>query len=132
MSVYHALVPIFFVVMGMMVDVTTMGTVIVFGLVITVLAILGKVVGCGIPALIAGFNKVGSWRIGIGMLPRGEVALIVAGVGLSRGVIGQDLFGVSILMTIVTTIMAPIILVPLFDRGGSGRRDKAQGEEIVS
>jgi Kef-type K+ transport system membrane component KefB len=122
MSVYHAIVPIFFVVMGMMVDVTTMGTVLVFGIVITLLAILGKVVGCGIPAMLSGFNKAGSWRIGIGMLPRGEVALIIAGIGLSRGIIESDIFGVAILMTVITTLLAPIILVPAFKSGGSGRR----------
>jgi Kef-type K+ transport system membrane component KefB len=123
MAVYHALVPIFFVVMGMLVDVTAMGGVVVFGAVITGLAILGKVAGSGIPALFVGFNLTGSWRIGIGMLPRGEVALIIAGIGLSRGIIGPDIFGVAILMTVVTTLMAPIILVPAFKKGGSGRRD---------
>ena len=125
MAVYHALVPIFFVVMGMMVDVTAMGGVILFGAVITALAILSKVVGCGIPALLAGFNRLGSWRIGIGMLPRGEVALIMAGIGLSRGIIEADIFGVAILMTVVTTLIAPIILVPAFNKGGSGRRGES-------
>jgi Kef-type K+ transport system membrane component KefB len=69
-----------------------------------------------------GFNFRGASRIGIGMLPRGEVALIVAGVGLAEGVIKQDLFGVAIMMTIVTTVVAPIFLVPLFNRGGPGLR----------
>ena len=125
MSVYHALVPIFFVVMGMMVDVTAMGGVILFGAVITVLAILGKVVGSGVPALLAGFNRTGAWRIGIGMLPRGEVALIIAGIGLSRGIIEADVFGVAILMTVITTLIAPIILVPAFVKGGAGRRGES-------
>ncbi len=122
MAVYHALVPIFFVVMGMLVDVTVMGGVLLFGAVITFLAILSKVVGSGLPALFAGFNRAGSWRVGIGMLPRGEVALIIAGIGLSRGLIGQDVFGVAILMTVVTTLMSPLILVPSFARGGAGKR----------
>ncbi|MBF8267150.1 MAG: cation:proton antiporter [Dehalococcoidia bacterium] len=121
-AVYHALVPIFFVVMGMMVDVTAMGGVVFFGTVITALAVVSKVVGCGIPALATGFNRIGAWRIGIGMLPRGEVALIVAGIGLSRGVIETDLFGVSIMMTIATTLIAPIIMVSAFGKGGAGRR----------
>lgn len=121
-SVYHALVPIFFVVMGMLVDITAMGGVLLFGAVISVLAIVSKVVGSGLPALFTGFNRIGSWRIGIGMLPRGEVALIIAGIGLSRGIIGVDVFGVAILMTVVTTLMAPLILVPSFRRGGPGMR----------
>ena len=122
MGLYHGLVPIFFVVMGMMVDLSAMSGVVVFGTVVSVLAILSKVLGCGLPAMLVGFNKVGAWRIGIGMLPRGEVALIIAGVGLSRGIIGPDIFGVAIMMTVITTLMAPIVLVPAFSKGGSGRR----------
>ncbi|MFQ6617748.1 MAG: cation:proton antiporter, partial [Fidelibacterota bacterium] len=124
-SVYHAFVPIFFVVMGMLVDFSAMKTTVLFGIVISVLAIIGKVAGCGFPALGVGFNRRGSFRIGIGMLPRGEVALIVAGVGLASGAIAQDIFGVSIMMTFVTTLMAPIILVPIFKSGGSGKREKS-------
>ena len=124
MGLYDGLVPIFFVVMGMMVDLSVMSGVFVFGSVISVLAILSKVLGCGLPAMLVGFNKVGAWRIGIGMLPRGEVALIIAGVGLSRGIIGQDIFGVAIMMTVITTLIAPIILVPAFLKGGSGRRKR--------
>ena len=120
--VASALVPIFFVVMGMLVDLGSMKEAIGLGVLITFLAIVTKVVGAGAPALAAGFNLRGATRIGLGMLPRGEVALIVAGVGLSRGVIESDLFGVAILMTIVTTVMAPILLVPAFERGGSGLR----------
>ncbi len=121
MGVYHFIVPVFFAVMGMLVDVRAVGGAIVFGLVITALAIVGKLAGSGLPALAVGFTPRGAWRIGVGMLPRGEVALIIAGVGLSRGVIGQDLFGVAILMTVITTVLAPLLLVPAF-KGGSGRR----------
>ena len=120
MGVYHALVPVFFVVMGMLVDVTAMGDALLFGVVLTLLAIIGKVVGCGVPARISGFNLLGSWRIGLGMLPRGEVALIIAGVGLARNVIEVDEFGVVILMTVVTTLLAPILLVPAFRKGKPG------------
>ena len=121
-GLYPALVPVFFVVMGMLVDVRAMGGTIVFSLILTLLAIVSKVAGSGLPAFAAGFTRAGSTRVGIGMLPRGEVALIIAGIGLSRGVIESDLFGVSILMTVVTTVMAAILLKPAFDRGGPGRR----------
>lgn len=119
---YAGIVPIFFVVMGMLVDVTAMAPVLLFGTVITLLAIVTKVIGAGAPALAVGFNSVGALRIGIGMLPRGEVALIVAGVGIAARVIDQDIFGVSVMMTMVTTLMAPVILVPIFERWGEGRR----------
>ena len=56
------------------------------------------------------------------MLPRGEVALIISGIGLSRGIIGPDIFGVAIMMTVITTLLAPIILVPAFKNGGQGTR----------
>lgn len=124
-SVFHAFVPVFFVVMGMLVDFNAMAPVLAFGLVISALAIVGKIFGCGIPALGVGFNSWGATRIGVGMMPRGEVALIVAGVGLSRGVIHGDVFGVSIMMTFITTVLAPIVLVPIFQRGGAGTRKAA-------
>ncbi|MCY4365120.1 MAG: cation:proton antiporter [Chloroflexi bacterium] len=129
LGIVDFLVPVFFVVMGMLVDVPAMQSGIVFGLVISVLAIFSKVVGSGGPALASGFNMRGSARIGVGMMPRGEVALIIAGIGLSAGIIGQDLFGVSILMTVLTTLIAPTILVPLFRSGGSGVRRIAREEQ---
>ncbi|MGE5620081.1 MAG: cation:proton antiporter [Sphingomonadaceae bacterium] len=133
-SIFHAFVPIFFVVMGMLVDFSAMGSVLLFGLVISILAILGKVLGCGLPSLGLGFNLTGAGRIGVGMMPRGEVALIVAGVGLSRGVIQADVFGVSVMMTFITTVLAPILLVPMFKKGGPGTRgawSEAQAESEV-
>ena len=121
-AVYAALVPVFFVVMGMLVDVSSLGGIWAFGLVITAFAVVGKIAGSGIPALLAGFNRRGAWRIGVGMLPRGEVALIMAGIGISRGVMGADLYGVSIMMTIVTTALAPPILALSFRGEASGMR----------
>jgi Kef-type K+ transport system membrane component KefB len=123
-SVYALLVPIFFVVTGMMVDVTALGGVIVFGLVLTLLAALGKILGSGVPTVFAGFNRRGAWRIGVGMMPRGEVALIMAGIGVSSGIIGPDLFGVAIIMTILTTILAPLILSRSFADNVSGARPR--------
>ncbi len=119
---HDALVPIFFVVQGMQVDVTLFGGVIVFGLVLSALAIVSKVFGSGLPALGLGFNTLGASRIGFGMLPRGEVALIIAGIGLSKGVIGGELFGVTVFMTIVTTLLAPLALQPLFGKDKAGIR----------
>ena len=121
-TVYDALVPIFFVTMGTLVDVSAMGNAIVFGLVIAVLSVVGKVLGGGGPALLTGFNLRGSSRIGVGMLPRGEVTLIIAGIGLTSGVIDDEIFSVSILLVVVTSIIAPPGLVLLFRSGGDGRR----------
>jgi len=116
------IVPIFFAAMGMLVNFKAMGQALTFGIVICILAIIGKVLGCGLPSLMVGFNLRGAYRVGIGMLPRGEVALILAGVGLAGGYINQSVFGVAILMTLVTTILAPLFLVPAFKIPGTGTR----------
>jgi Kef-type K+ transport system membrane component KefB len=132
-GVYNILVPIFFCVMGMMVDFTAMKPVLIFGSVYSLLAVFSKIVGCGVPAWLMKFNLRGSLRIGLGMLPRGEVALIVAGIGLAGGIIDQGIFGVSIMMTVVTTMLAPPLLVKSFE-GGSGLRKEMAGssEDIES
>ena len=98
LGVYNILVPIFFCVMGMMVDFSAVKPVLLFGAVYSLLAVISKVLGCGLPALAMRFNFRGALRIGLGMLPRGEVALIVAGIGLAEGIIGQGIFGVAIMM----------------------------------
>jgi len=127
------LVPVFFTVMGMMVDVSQLlsPTILVFGLTYTAVAILAKLIGCGLPLLACGFKPRGALRVGIGMIPRGEVALIVAGIGLSSGLLSQEVFGVAILMTLVTTLTAPPLLVRAFagNRSGLKRGGNAVDEE---
>jgi Kef-type K+ transport system membrane component KefB len=126
-GVYHIFVPVFFVVLGMLVNVQAVRHGLLFGIVISLIAIFTKVIGCGTASLFSGFNALGSLRIGIGMVPRGEVALIIAGYGLTRGVVNQDIFGVAILMTLVTTFVAPLFLVPVFRRQGNGLRQVFHG-----
>ena len=87
-----------------------------FALVLSIVAVLTKVLGSGVPAFAMGFGRLRGWRIGVGMTPRGEVALIVAEIGRATGIISQDIFTVSIIMTVVTTVIAPILLVRAFDR----------------
>ena len=93
------------------------------GVVLSIFGIVSKLFGAGIPALFVGFNRLGATRIAWGMLPRGEVALVVAGIGLSTGVIGTEIFGVVIMMTLVTTLIAPLFLVPATKKPGSGLRN---------
>lgn len=128
-NVYDLVVPIFFCVMGMLVDFAAMSDMLVMGLVYTALAILSKVLGCGIPALFTGFNLRGGLRIGLGMLPRGEVALIIAGMGLSVGIIDRGIFGVAIMMTMLTTLIAPPLLIKAFARGSGLRNERANANE---
>jgi Kef-type K+ transport system membrane component KefB len=135
-TVNNFMVPIFFVVIGMQVDFTafgasedtTLAASIIFAIVLSVFAVISKVVGAGVPALFVGFNRRGATRIALGMLPRGEVALIIAGIGLTSGVIGKDIFGVAIVMTIFTTVLAPVLLIPAF-RGGSGLKIDDEADE---
>jgi Kef-type K+ transport system membrane component KefB len=124
-TLHHVFVPIFFVIMGMMVNFQAMGSVIYFGLAISALAILGKLIGCGLPSLALGFNFRGATRIGFGMIPRGEVNLIIAGVGLTRGIISQDIFGIAVVIIMITIIVAPILLAVAYRGGGEGQRIKA-------
>ena len=124
-SINDFLVPIFFVVIGMQVDFSAFGSdpdvslssAIIFTAVLTFFAIFSKMFGSGFPALFVGFTKKGSYRIALGMLPRGEVALIIAGIGLSAGIIDQTIFGASLVMTVITTIIAPILLKSAFKSG---------------
>ena len=115
-SLYTFFVPIFFCVMGMMVDLSALCSkpVLIFGGIYTALAIAAKIAGCAVPSLFCGFNALGALRVGAGMVPRGEVALIIAGIGLSNGYLTQEVFGIGILMTLVTTVVAPPMLVGLF------------------
>lgn len=114
--VYTFLVPVFFCVMGMMVDISALCSkpVLMFGLIYSVLAVTAKIIGCALPSMLCGFNTIGALRIGAGMVPRGEVALIIAGIGLSQGYLSQEIFGVGILMTLITTVVAPPALVGMF------------------
>jgi Kef-type K+ transport system membrane component KefB/mannitol/fructose-specific phosphotransferase system IIA component (Ntr-type) len=120
--VQKLLVPIFFCCMGMLVNFQALGSIkiILFGLLYSLIAILAKVLGCSLPALFFKFNLRGALRIGMGMVPRGEVALIMAGIGLAWGVLGPQEFGVAIMMTVITTLIAPIFLVMLINNPGSG------------
>ena len=126
--VYTFLVPVFFCSMGMMVDISALCSkpVLIFGGIYTALAVLAKVIGCAFPSLFCGFNLLGSLRIGAGMVPRGEVALIIAGLGLSSGFLTQEIFGIGILMTLVTTVVAPPALVGLFAVKSKGVRHPKQ------
>lgn len=133
-GLYDFFVPIFFAVMGMMVNVGEMLSkeVLIFGAIYTVIAILAKVVGCALPAMIMGFNFKGGLRIGCGMVPRGEVALIIAGIGLTAGILDEKLFGVVILMTLVTTLVAAPLLNFSLSLSGRGTKKETSTEDGIT
>ncbi len=122
-------VPVFFVVMGMLVDIRVFADmdVLKIGLVYSILAILAKVIGCALPSFFMNFNLIGSLRIGCGMIPRGEVALIIAGIGMTTMINGapvldSKIFGIAIIMTLATTLFAPPLLAATLTMGGKGTR----------
>ncbi|MFN2352352.1 MAG: cation:proton antiporter, partial [Kiritimatiellia bacterium] len=124
-GVYQLLVPVFFCVMGMLVNLRAMRGVLGFAVIFTLAAMAGKLLGCALPAVLRGFNLRGAWRIGAGMLPRGEVTLLVAGIGLASGVIGNDLFGVAFFTLLASAIIAPCLFARSLE-GGSGLRPSHQ------
>ena len=104
-SLYIFFVPIFFVSIGMLIDINLFTKNIIPSLFITAIAMAGKVGGCGIAALITGSSRKNALRIGIGMSPRGEMGLIIAGIGLASGTIGGDIFTISIIAVVFTTLI---------------------------
>ena len=122
--------PIFFISLGLQVDLPlALGNValLVFGAVLTVVAILTKVVGCGIPARLSKMTRNEALAVGWGMTPRGEVGLIVALAALSASVIAESLFSVLVVVMIIVSVLP----APLFKRALAGvdderRRAKAE------
>ena len=102
------LVPFFFVVMGARVDFASFSSVIPMAIVITIVAILGKLIGCSIGAATRGERT--AMIVGAGMVPRGEVGIVVAMIGLNMDVITQATYSVIVLVSIVTTLYTPFLM----------------------
>jgi Kef-type K+ transport system membrane component KefB len=112
---YSLFVPIFFINIGLSVNVRTLQIgMILFALVITLTAILGKWLGSGVGARLGGLGLRESIQVGAGMVSRGEVGLIVATVGLEAGLVRPDEFSAIIAMILVSTLVTPPILRSLF------------------
>ncbi len=133
-AIYILLVPLFFCVTGMRIDLGALADpgILLFGLVYAALALTAKVLGCGLPAMLGGFTLRGAARIGFGMAPRCEVALIVAGAGLAKGFVPNQVLAAVIIMIIVNTVIAPPVLVALFRRPVRGTRKEMpiQGNSV--
>src|ERR671926_591293 len=109
--------PLFFAIIGAQVDLRGVNiNVMVLSGVIVAVAIITKLVGCGIPSLIFLKDKSKSMRVGIGMISRGEVGLIVAGVGVTSRALSTDIYTTLIIMVAVTTIVTPIWLKKSYEK----------------
>jgi len=121
--------PFFFAYLGMMVDLRLFGApgAAVLAVLLIVVAMVGKLIGCYIPARFAGKLSHNSGMIvGVGMVPRAEVGLIVAAAGYIAGAISLGLYGAAVAVCVVTTLVTPAMLKPFF------KRQLAQVSEPVS
>jgi Kef-type K+ transport system membrane component KefB len=109
---------IFFVSLGILADFHALTPeIVIFLVVLTLVAIITKVIGCGIPARLSGLCKKDALIVGFGMAPRGEVAMIVALIGLQEGIIDQGVYVTLVLMSLLTTLITPVIYRNWFYRG---------------
>ena len=114
-SSYMIFGPVFFASIGLKTSIDSVdGTILLFSLGFVLVALLTKIIGCGIMAKLCKFNIKDSFKIGVGMMTRGEVALIVSQKGLSVGMISPIYFTAVIFLIIVSSISTPIILKFLY------------------
>ncbi len=113
---YSLFIPLFFVEVGMRVELSYILHAGLFAVVYTLAAVASKVLGCGIGAKVAGFDWFPSLRIGVGMIPRMGVELAMLSVAMASGIVSGDALTVAILMVFTTTIITPPILKWLYSR----------------
>ena len=122
-GVTEFLVPFFLVNIGMQLSlgVFRSSSVILLCVLVTLVAIVTKLLGCGLGAFNLGMRRAG--QVGTGMVPRGEVGIIVAQIGLSLAVIGAELYGVVLFMAVATTVIAPPFLKLLYANEVAARKE---------
>lgn len=126
---YMLLSPVFFASIGLKVVIPKMSaSIIIFAVVLLVVAVLTKIIGCGLGAKICKFSNKDSLRIGIGMISRGEVALIVASKGEAVGLMNDKYFGPIVITVVVTTIITPILLKFVYKSKDSDKDSKGELE----
>ena len=114
-SSYMIFAPIFFAGIGLKTSFGAMdSTLVLFGISFVIVALVGKIIGCGGCARVLGFDNRDSLRIGVGMMTRGEVALITAQKGLAVGLISAEFFTPVILLILVSSVITPILLKRLY------------------
>ena len=120
-SSYMVFAPIFFAGIGLKVSFESLNpTLMLFSIAFVAVALLSKIIGCGTASKLCRFNWNDSLKIGVGMMTRGEVALITAQKGLNAGLITSDYFTAVILMILVSSILAPILLKLLYKNKTTG------------
>ncbi|AHH12468.1 Na(+)/H(+) antiporter [Borrelia hermsii YBT] len=124
-------IPVFFTSIGLMADINVILSkeVLILGTLLSLVAIATKLVYCFIPSYFLGFNKLGALRIAFGMVPRGEISLIIANVALSSEFISQKIFGMIIIIVFLPTIIATPIINILFQINKNGLKKEIKTEK---
>jgi Kef-type K+ transport system membrane component KefB len=108
---YMFLSPVFFASVGLKADIKSINSeIIIFAVLLTIMAIMTKLVGCGVGSKLCGYSIKESLQIGIGMIARGEVALIIANKGIALNLLSTAILSPIIIMVVITTVFAPILL----------------------
>ena len=129
---YVLLSPVFFASVGLKVTFSNMSaTVVVLTVLLLVVAVLSKMIGCGLGAKICKYTNLQSVKIGIGMISRGEVALIVATKGMSMGLMKDEFFAPLVLVVVATTIVTPILLKLAYKYQASREADVPMASSLV-
>jgi len=109
--------PMFFVVIGALVDLSGLNAnSLVFAVLLISLAMVGKIIGCGLPIYLLNRDLSQAIIVGVGMMSRGEVGLIIAGIGVQSGVFSNEVFSSVVFMVVVTTVVTPIVLSAAYKR----------------
>lgn len=124
---YSFLIPVFFVGIGLSAKVNAITGGIAFVVILSLIAVLTKIIGCGLGAKIAGFGWARSLMVGTGMISRGEIALIIASIGLSRKIIDASLYTAIVIMVLVTTLVTPPLLKIVSQRACGTDTENSQG-----
>lgn len=124
---YLLLSPIFFASIGFSVEIESMsGAMIIFTVALVIMAVITKMLGCGLGAKLCGYTTKEGLQVGAGMVCRGEVALIVASKGEALGLLSSQLFAPVVIMVVITTIIAPILLKIVFKEKGTAQKSRAK------
>lgn len=116
-SSYMVFAPLFFAGIGLKTSISSMnGLLLLFSICFVIVALVGKIIGCGLFSMILGFKGNDSLKIGIGMMARGEVALITAQKGLAAGLLTSDYFTAVILLILASSIITPVLLKKLYNK----------------
>jgi len=102
--------PIFFVSIGLDINARQLRGATVFFFLLLAIAIGGKIVGCGLGVLASRFTARESMIVGVGMIPRGEVGLITAAIGLTAGIVTREVYTQAVILVLITTLVTPPLL----------------------